>query len=134
MMLNSIRKKNFREIWQKNYKFCWSIYKFCWTDFHESIGVYTIVPELFHVVFSTSGRNLKTESWLFCHETDYILISNFTVSHQKVISSRLGFFSIEVKPEILVKTGSFRKFEFMTSHTLGVHLSYFLRPYITRNH
>ena len=66
--------------------------------------------------FSTSGRELKTGSWLFCHETDYISVSNFTVSYQKVISSRLGHLPIQLKPEILVKTGSFPKIEFMTSH------------------
>ena len=39
----------------------------------------------------TSGRNLKTGSWLFCHETDYISVKNFTMSHQKKIWSRLGY-------------------------------------------
>ena len=66
--------------------------------------------------FSTSGRNLKTGSWLFCHENHYVLVLNFTVSNQKVISSQLGYLSKQVKTEIPVKTGSFRKFKFMTSH------------------
>ena len=49
--------------------------------------------------FSTSGRNLKTGSRLLCYETYYMSVSNFTVSHQKVILSRLGYLPIYVKPE-----------------------------------
>ena len=68
--------------------------------------------------FSTSGQILKTGSWLFCYETDYISVSKFSVSHQKVSSSRLDYLPIQVKPEILVKTGSFHKVQFMTSRAV----------------
>ena len=35
--------------------------------------------------FFISGRNLETGSGLFCQETDYMSLSNFIVSHIKVI-------------------------------------------------
>ena len=38
--------------------------------------------------FSTSGRNPKTGSWLFCHETDDISVPKFTLSHKKVFLRR----------------------------------------------
>ena len=58
-------------------------------DFHITLGVFTVDPGYCVEYFFTSGRNLKTGSWLFCHETDYISVTNFTMSHQKVIWSRL---------------------------------------------
>ena len=67
-------------------------------------------PSYIMEYFSTSGRTLRTGSWLCCHKTDYISVSNFTESHKKVISSRLSYLPIQMKPEIPVKTGSFRRF------------------------
>ena len=34
---------------------------------------------------STSGRNPKTGSWLFCHETEDISVPKFTLSHKNRI-------------------------------------------------
>ena len=75
--------------------------------------------------FSTSGRNLKTGSWLFCHETDYISVSNFTVSHQKVILSR---FWVDLPSDIREtgKTGENRKFSAISiyDYTFAIYISY----------
>ena len=54
-----------------------------WTDLHETMRVYSIHciqfdPSYCMEFLATSSRNLKTGSWLFCHEIDYISVSNFT--------------------------------------------------------
>ena len=65
-MLNSIRKKNFREISQKirKIKNCLPIGPLLdtLTDLHETLGVYTVRPELYHGVlfhFRSDPQNRK---------------------------------------------------------------------------
>ena len=49
------------------------------------------IAKLFDQYYSTSGQNLKTGSWLFCHETDHFSVpNNGKIGYKKICCQKIA--------------------------------------------